>query len=97
MDGSGTIKRMPDRKRPAWKATARTLVLYNPEGSWRFAIYNDAGIIDGGFPDALAEITPEQAQARLLTNVEEITQQRYVAEWEQDRPCWWSADLIVAS
>ncbi|GIE76773.1 hypothetical protein Aph02nite_27230 [Actinoplanes philippinensis] len=54
MDGSGAMKRTPDRKRSAWKATARTLVLYNPEGSWRFAVYNDAGIIDGGFPDDLA-------------------------------------------
>ncbi|BEL10774.1 hypothetical protein Q0Z83_089650 [Actinoplanes sichuanensis] len=88
---------MPKPKKPAWKATARTLVLYNPEGQWRFAIYNDAGIIDGGIPDASAKIPPDEAQAWLLANVEEITEQRYVAAWKQNQPHWWSADLTVVS
>ncbi len=86
---------VPDRKRPAWKATARTLVLYNPKGEWRFAVYNDKGIIDGALSDVSAEITPEEAQARLLAKVEEITEQRYVARWTQDQPHWWTADLIA--
>ncbi|BEL05422.1 hypothetical protein Q0Z83_036130 [Actinoplanes sichuanensis] len=88
---------MPKPKRPVWKATARALVLYNPEGQWRFAIYNDAGIIDGGIPDTSAKIAPDEAQAWLLANVEEITEQRYVAEWKQNQPHWWSADLTVVS
>ncbi len=93
---SGTVKHVIDPNRPAWKATARTLVLYNPKSEWRFAIYNDEGIIDGALTDVSAEAAPERAQERLLAKVEEITEQRYVARWKQDRPHWWTADLSAS-
>ncbi|MEU0561385.1 hypothetical protein [Dactylosporangium sp. NPDC006015] len=83
-----------DPRRHAWKATARVLVLYNPKGQWRYAVYNDKGVLDGML-DASAEAAPEEAQAQLLAEVEEITEQRYVARWTQNRPHWWTADLIV--
>jgi hypothetical protein len=96
MDASGIVNPVPESERPAWKATARTLVLYIPKGQWRFAIYNDEGIVDGALADVSAEIAPEQAQARLLAKVEEMTEQRYVATWKQDKPHWWAADLIAS-
>ena len=84
---------MPTSARPAWKSTARTLLLYNPKAQWRYAIYNDAGILDGALPDVEAEIPPEDAQELLLRQIEEDTGQRYVATWTQDKPHWWSAEL----
>lgn len=95
-DASDIVKHVSESERP-WKATARTLVLYNPEGRWRFAIYNDEGTIDGTLPHVPAETAAEEAQARLLARVEEITEQRHVARWKQDKPHWWSAELIPSS
>lgn len=80
-----------------WKARARALVLYRPEDQWRYAIYNDAGIIDGALQDLSPDIAPEEAQALLLRQVEQDTGLTYAAAWRLDQPGWWSADLVVAS
>lgn len=90
------VSPVPPSKRPAWKEAARALVLYNPKTEWRYAIYNDAGIIDGALLDAGANTSPRDAQALLLRRVEEDTGQRYVAAWTQDKPHWWSAELRTA-
>lgn len=58
-----------DRKRP-WTALARSLVLYRPQGQWRFAVYNEAGIMDGHLPDLGGDASVDEAQAALLTMVE---------------------------
>jgi hypothetical protein len=71
--------------------------LYNPKNEWRCAIHNDAGIKDRVLRGVSPEIPPEEAQSLLLHQVEEQTGQRYDATWTQDKPHWWSAELIPAS
>ena len=83
-----------DRKKP-WTAPARTLVVYRTERGWRFAIYNEAGILDGGLPDVPTDASPELAQADLLRKVEEESERTYVASWSSDKPDWWYADLTT--
>lgn len=82
-------------KAKAWKAPAKSLVLYCPQGQWRFAIYNEAGIIDGAL-DLPADVDPTEAQATLLGQVQEDTGLVYAATWHNDKPDWWSAELTIA-
>ena len=79
--------------RKPWAARARALVLYCPTDQWRYAIYNDEGIIDGALLDVSPDADPADAQATLLRKVEEITGLHYAANWKQDKPRWWSAAL----
>ena len=87
-----TAEIVSPRKKPGVEgrklSPEQAAVLYNPKGEWRFAIYNDEGIIDGRLLDVSAEVAPEEAQAQLLAKVEEISAQRYVARWKQDKPHW---------
>jgi hypothetical protein len=78
-----------------WTAPARSLVLYCPKGQWRFAIYNEAGVVDGVLSDLSATVSPDEAQAVLLNRVQEDTGLTYLATWRQDKPDWWSADLVA--
>lgn len=84
------------RERP-WEAPARSLALYCPDEEWRFAVLNDAGIIDGRLVDLAPNVDPQEAQAALLRMVERDTGLEYVADWKQDKPRWWGADLAVKS
>ncbi|MGY4643341.1 hypothetical protein [Cellulomonas sp. URHB0016] len=87
---------MPESERSAWKAVARTLVLHDRDGRWRYAVYSDEGVVDGVLrTGGSGEVAPAEAQARLLAEVEELTGRRYVATWTQDEPHVWSADLLV--
>lgn len=70
-------------------------MLYNPEGHWRYAIYNLDGVVDGGLPDTDSRTPPEDAQVRLVAQVEEWTGKKYDAMWTSDKPNWWRADLTV--
>jgi hypothetical protein len=81
-----------DRKRP-WSAPARSLILYCPEKVWRFAVYNEAGIIDGRMADLPEQCSPEDAQAALVADVEDWTGLKYCVTWSSDKPGWWTADL----
>ena len=81
-----------DQKKP-WTAPARTLVLYRTEDRWRYAIYNEAGILDGYLPGLSPCVALEVAQATLLADVERHTGLDYEAKWAQDKPDWWSAEL----
>lgn len=86
-----------DGQREPWPKRARTLILYCPQGQWRYAIYNDDGIVDGSLPDLSPAVDPQDAQAALLREVEEFTGLRYTATWREDEPRWWSAELDVPS
>lgn len=80
----------------AWTAEAKTLVLYRANGVWRFAIYNDEGVLDGRL-DVISENAPvELAQAELLRRVEVATTRQYEAVWTADKPGWWTASLTTA-
>ena len=85
-----------DRPKP-WTAAAEALVLYRTDGQWRFAIYGSAGIIDGALADLDSGSPPATAQARLLDEVSRMTGRKYRAEWSEDRPGWWTADLTEGS
>ncbi len=83
---------------PAEKARARRLVLHcqkDHRDQWRFALYNDVGILCGVLPDLPWDLDPEQAQAALLRQVERDSGLTYVARWKLDNPGWWSTDLDV--
>ena len=79
-----------------WTARANALVLYSPEGRWRFAVYNEVGVMDGAL-DLPVDATVGDAQAALLARVQEDTGLRYEANWTQDGKGWWTAELRVAS
>ncbi|MEV0564874.1 hypothetical protein [Dactylosporangium sp. NPDC050588] len=57
---------MSESERPAWKSTARALVLYNPKGEWRFAVYHARSTSDGVLVDVPDEAAPAVAQAQLM-------------------------------
>ena len=78
-----------------WTAEAKTLVLYRDNGVWRFAIYNDEGIVDGRLDEVDEDAPVELAQAELLRRVEEATTRQYEAVWSADKPDWWSASLTT--
>ena len=82
-----------DRSRP-WTEVAKALVLYRTDKEWRFAIYSAVGIMDGRFTDLDPDCSPEVPQARLLDNVSRATNMEYRAEWREDKPGWWSAELF---
>jgi len=82
-----------DEAKP-WRAPAKSLVLYCPKGRWRFAIYNEAGIVDGAL-DLPPDVGLAEARATLLRRVEEETGLTYTAAWRCNQPDWWSADLTV--
>ena len=71
-------------------------MLYCPKGQWRFAIYNEAGILNGFLADVPASASPEEAQTLLLNRVQEGTGLTYVATWTQDEAQWWSATLVAS-
>jgi hypothetical protein len=80
-----------------WEAPARTLVLYCPKDQWRYAVYSEAGIMDGYLPGLAASATPDEAQAALVAKVEADTGLTYTVSWKRDKPRWWSADLVVVN
>jgi hypothetical protein len=84
-----------DSDRPPWTATARALVLYNPEDEWRYAIYSEAWVLDGVLLGVSVKIPPEEAQALLVAKVEGLTDRQYAATWTQDEPHWWTAELTT--
>jgi hypothetical protein len=79
-----------------WTAEARTLVLHDADGDWRYAIYTDVGVTDGRLDGLPAGAAPEQAQAALLARVAELTGHHHCAVWETPQPHWWTADLATA-
>lgn len=78
--------------KPLFRGIARIAVLYRPSGTWRFAIYGDGGIVDGRL-DEVAVDALDEAQHRVLTVVEQLTGEPYVATWAQSEPGWWTGDL----
>lgn len=79
-----------------WTSEAKALVLYRANGAWRFAIYNDEGIMDGRLDEVDEGAPVELAQAELLRRVQEATTRHYEADWSTDKPDWWSASLTTA-
>jgi hypothetical protein len=73
-----------------------TPVLYCPNQQWRYASYNEAGIIDGYLPDVPPSDAPDNAQAALMAKVEADTGLRYRVNWTFDKPQWWSTELAVS-
>jgi hypothetical protein len=63
----------------------------------RYAIYNDAGIIDGTLCELSPNVASEEAQALLVRQIEGDSGLTYVATWKLDQPRWWSAELVMAS
>jgi hypothetical protein len=80
-----------------WRAPARNVVLYNPSGEWRYAIYGDAGIVDGVLLGVSSNVSLEEAQAFLIDQVAKLTGLQYSATWQQDESCWWTAQLVVTT
>jgi hypothetical protein len=78
-----------------WTAPTRSVVLFQADTEWRFAIHNDAGILDGALRDVPATATPDEAQASRVTKVVTDTGLEYEVKWSADKPDWWSAELTV--
>ena len=67
-------------------------MLYLTGRGWRFAVYGEGGILDGGMPDVSTDDVPA-AQSELVRRVEEWAELAYEAAWTADKPDWWSAEL----
>jgi hypothetical protein len=80
-----------------WRAPVRYLVLYNSSGEWRYAIYSDAGTLDGVLVGVPPNVGPEVAQAVLLDQVAKLTGRHYSANWQQDESHWWTAQPVVTT
>jgi hypothetical protein len=76
-----------------WTARVKSLVLYNEDEVWRFAIANEAGIVDGRLPDLSSGAPVEDAQKELMRLVRESTGLDYEATWSSTKPHWWSAEV----
>ena len=86
-----SIHDVPSQK--PWEQVAKELVLCRDrdDSGWRFAIAYSLNVADGRLPSESGSVA--EAQAELLSKVEELTSTRYSAEWRQDKPGWWSATL----
>lgn len=85
-----------DKKKP-WTAPARSLVLLRRDSRWRFAIYNEAGIVDGALDDVPVDAAPEAAQARLVDKVVELTGLKYEVQWSSGELDTWAAEVVPSA
>jgi hypothetical protein len=77
-----------------WTARAKSVVLFETDVGWRFAVHNEAGILDG----RLSEVTtsdPMIAKAHMMGLLHSTSRYLYEATWTSDKPGWWSAELVV--
>lgn len=61
---------------------------------WRYAIYNEVGIIDGHL-DSPLNCPLDQVQRDLLAKVEALTGLHYDTVWTGDSSDCWSAQLVI--
>lgn len=80
------------KQKPPYRGTPSCVILYCPDGEWRFAIAGSNGFLDGRIDDVAADDLDE-AQGRALAVVQLATGKTFHATWKESEPDWWIGEL----
>ncbi|GAB2594178.1 hypothetical protein [Microlunatus antarcticus] len=74
----------------------RELVLYRTPRRWQYAIYTKGGVTDGHLLGTPLAADEGEAQAALVSLIEQLSGRTVAVVWRATQPDWWAGEASYA-